>query len=204
MAKRVPRVRGTGFGRPRSGPAVLVLVLMALSLAGCHPSDGSSTASAPPRTQGGAQPSPLATTTTSARQAAEAAVLRDYAAFWDAYVEAARTANAEDPALGRWATGEALRGIQLQLTLAKRSGVVATGRPERSGTRITRLRDSTASIAECLDSSRWLRQDARTGKVRGNPDGNAMRRVRAALTRAGDRWKVSELDIEVAACAGNA
>lgn len=127
-------------------------------------------------------------------------MLADYAKFWDAYVEASRTANPEDPGLAEHATGDALKRLRLQLALYRAQKLVARGEPVRTQTRVTRLRGRTADVAECLDSNQWRAYDAATGKPRGRPSGKT-NEVRATLTRSGGQWIVSVFEIKADECA---
>ena len=121
--------------------------------------------------------------------------------FWADWVEVSKTADYDSPRLADHATGKALRGLRLQLLSYRKRGLVARGTPVRTGTRVVEVRGGTARVSECLDSNRWLAHDARTGQVRGSPNGKT-NQVEAALRLAGGRWKVAELTIEETQCGG--
>lgn len=126
-------------------------------------------------------------------------MLADYKRFWADYVEVSKTADYDAPRLAEHATGDALRRLRFQLLTYSDQGLVARGRPERTGTQVTSLRGRTATVVECLDSNQWGTHDAKTGKPIGRPSGR-IRRVAATLTLTGGVWKVSRLDIGEAAC----
>ncbi len=128
-------------------------------------------------------------------------VIDAWNAFWSDWVEVSKTADYDAPRLAEHATGKALRGLRLQLLSYRKRGLVARGTPVRTRTRVTGIRGGAARVSECLDSNHWLAHDARTGQVRGGPNGKT-NQVEAALRLGGGRWKVSELTITEAECAG--
>ena len=127
-------------------------------------------------------------------------MLDAYGAFWDDYIEVARTSDYRSPRLAEHATGDALRRLRYQLSLYDAQGLVARGRPVRTATQVTSISVQSATVAECLDSNKWLAHDAKTGKLRDKPSGK-IRRVRATLSHVGEGWKVSKLDIGNDQCA---
>jgi hypothetical protein len=128
-------------------------------------------------------------------------VIDAWNAFWSDWVEVSKTADYDAPRLAEHATGKALRGLRLQLLSYRKRGLVSRGTPVRTRTRVTGIRGGVARVSECLDSNHWLAHDARTGQVRGSPNGKT-NQVEAALRLGGGRWKVSELTITEAECAG--
>jgi len=128
-------------------------------------------------------------------------VMDAWNAFWDDWVEVSKTADYDSPRLADHATGKALRGLRLQLLSYRKRGLVARGTPVRTSARVTEIRGGAARVSECLDGNRWLAHDAKTGQVRGRPNGKT-NQVEAVLRLGGGRWKVSELTIKEAECAG--
>lgn len=180
----------------------LLLAVLVMTVAGCQTDPSAPTTESTPTIPPPAAPtSAPSTPSTSASPPAHTAVLAGYARFWEVYVQAAATADPDYPGLAQVATGQALEGLRLQLTVDRRDRIVARGQPVRSATRITQLAAGRAALIECLDSNRWLAHDAATGALRDTPSG-LVRRVGALLTHTTEGWKVAKLDITEEPCDG--
>lgn len=121
--------------------------------------------------------------------AATSAALRGYLDYWTALRHAQATANPDDPLLAAHAVGAALADAQAGVRTNIARGVRLRGavghRPQlQAGA-------DAGTVRDCVDLSRWLAYDARTGR---RATGIAtLRRIVATygLTRSGGVWKVA-------------
>ena len=181
------------------GPVALLAVVF---LAGCSSQGEDSTN--PTTTAVGAAPSTVPAThapTTSAQDAAKAAVLNAYRAFWADVVAATATSDATSPRLPRHATGAELRALHVRLAANKRAGLVARGAPRLLNTTIASVAEKAATVRDCMDSDQWLYHDAKTGALRDKPSGK-LYAVTAGLVLDHGAWKVATLRFQEARCNG--
>jgi hypothetical protein len=137
---------------------------------------------------------------TSTTASAEAAVLAAYRAYWGDIIAAGKTADWRSPRLDDHATGAALAAVRGHYRALKTLGLVSRG-TVKLDPRVAELRETTALVEDCTDTSRFLRRDAKTGALRERPatepTGSVMRLVLVDGT-----WKVAKAIRKAEVCAG--
>ena len=110
---------------------------------------------------------------------------------------AAKTSDYQEPALARYAAGEAHALLVRGLLNDQKRGIVTRGTPTFRP-RIVTLTPAgdpvRANVRDCADSSRWLTYN-RSGKQVGDRS-PGRRSIIAELKLFGDTWKVIELVVE--------
>ncbi len=186
--------RGTrGHGRWRVVVGVLVA---ATTLAGC--SIGGPVDPMPlsgPSSDAAASPVPESPGVDSDVDRASRDALATYEAMWQDFAEAGLTSDWQSPELGRHATGIALTNLSRGLYADNYNGLVTRGEPvlDPRVTSVEPVDDpTTVRVADCGDSSNWLKYRADTGaRADDNPGGRRM--ITAVVELQADRsWKVSD------------
>jgi hypothetical protein len=181
----------TAGARPRGPGVAKVLAIFAVlaALAGCSDSTpgggGSSTPSlsAPPQ---------------STRGRAEQKAVAAYQEMWQAYAKAGRTANPDDPDLGRYATGSALKTLTDGLKGYRDKAQILKGdlvtNPQVAGASPgTDPKDVT--VTDCVDDTKFLVYQ-RSGELVNNVPGGR-RSAKATVTNLGaDGWKVTGFGVQ--------
>jgi hypothetical protein len=129
----------------------------------------------------------------------DAAVLAAYRGMWDAYVQAAKTSDADAPELRRYASGDALRRIVSALIVNKNEGAVTLGTlnldPHVNAVE-TAPAPTTATVLDCVDTTKWLVYRASGGLWDDKPGGR--HRNTAKVVYADGSWKVDTFVLEAA------
>lgn len=175
--------------QPRSGAGVLraAVIVTAFVLASC--SNGKADTSATTATR--------APTTTSEPSATEQAVLRDYRAYWDAYLTASNPMNPENPVLAMHATGAALEAVQKGFFALKSAGRIIRGSFDLAP-RVLSIDGDTAVVRDCYGDSTGI-YDAATGARQDTPSGKR-HLATATLRLDGGTWKIERLADEGLGC----
>jgi hypothetical protein len=117
------------------------------------------------------------------------------------WVDAAKTANPETPALREYTQGDALKFLTNQLYGMQMQHMVALGEPGTSPTVIdARPLDvpNTVVVRDCLDSTNWLQYRASGGLW---DDKQGTRQELKAIVRRGDAgWKVDAFVLRDVTC----
>lgn len=107
---------------------------------------------------------------------------------------AGATANYQDPALSRHASGAALSVLVRGLFWYKQKGLVIKGEPVMHP-KVTSLdpadKPTRANILDCFDDSHWLIYKASGGLQDAQPGGH--RRVTAVVQTITGAWRVTQL-----------
>ncbi|MGI5214863.1 hypothetical protein [Plantactinospora sp. CA-290183] len=180
--------------RPWHRPLVLMVASLLLAAAGCGSDDGRS---APDPTLSVSAPVP------DARAMAEEQALQAYRGMWQAYATAGLAANADEPDLPRYASGQALTTLRQGLAALRRDGEVIKGEYGSS----PRVADAspadqpaTVRIRDCLDGSNFLTYKATGELADDEPGGRRSTEATVAGTGA-EGWKVIRFAIqEVGTC----
>lgn len=174
---------------PGSGVGVLwtAVIVTAFVLAAC--SNGQADTSATTTTR--------APTTTSEPSAAAQAVLRDYRAYWDAYLAASNPMDPENPVLAEHATGPALEALQKAFIALKDSGKIIRGEFDLAP-RVVSIHDDTAVIRDCYGTTTGV-YDSATGAREDSPSGKR-HLATATLRLEGGIWKMERLADEGLGC----
>jgi hypothetical protein len=167
------------------GAAVIVTVVV---LAAC--SNGKADTSATTTTR-------APSTTTSEASAAEQAVLRDYRAYWDAYLAASNPMNPENPALAEHATGPALEALQKGFLALKSAGRIIRGNFDLAP-RVVSVDGETAVVRDCYGDATGI-YDAASGARQDTPSGKR-HLATATLRLDGGTWKMQRLADEGLGC----
>lgn len=136
----------------------------------------------------------------AAVQGARVQAVTAYRQMWRAMARAGETSNWQDPALKRYATGAALDVITMSLRTDESRGWVSRGMPMTSP--VVRSTDPpedprTVVIADCGDSSGWLKYRAGTGIAVGEGSGGGHRAITAEVQLQPDgAWRVSRFAVE--------
>lgn len=165
----------------------LVATMGLFLVTGCSDGSGSS------RPPGSASPEASASSDVTAEQVAVEA----YRGMWDAFVEAARTSDASNPRLARYATGQALELITTSLSNDRSAGVVTKGTPvikPRIVQPPTAGQSATVTISDCADATTWLKYKASTDDLADNTPGG-QHDVRAVVQNVGG-WKVVTFQVK--------
>ncbi|WP_439382143.1 hypothetical protein [Amycolatopsis lexingtonensis] len=167
-------------------------------IAGCSTNEPNraTTSSAAPATTDTMQPGDLA------KQQATAA----YLGMWNDMADAATTSDWQSPKLAQNATSDALQTISRSLYADHSNGLVTKGRPvnhPRVQTADPPAEPTTVTIADCGDSTSWLKYRADNGQLADDGPGGR-RRIEALVKKAIDgSWKVTTFAVhEVGSCAG--
>lgn len=182
------------FGRTAVLGATAILVT-----AGAACSDPE--ASEPRGTTSGTSTASSSAPTTSASPADVAGerAIAAYVGMWEDMVDAAKTSDWEDSNLGRHATKDALRVITGSLYADHKNGVITKGSPtyEPEVTSVKPKDDpTTVRIADCGDSTNWLKYRKKDGKrLTGTSDGK--RRILAEVKMQDDgEWRVTRFAVQ--------
>ncbi|VVJ21516.1 putative secreted protein/lipoprotein [Amycolatopsis camponoti] len=156
----------------------------------------SATPSAPATTSATAQPGDVA------KQRATAA----YLGMWNDMADAATTSDWQSPKLAQNATSDALQTISRSLYADHYNGLVTKGRPlnhPRVQTAEPPTDPTSVTIADCGDSTSWLKYRADNGQPADDGPGGR-RQIEALVKRAVDgSWKVTTFAVhEVGSCSG--
>ncbi|MHA6631117.1 hypothetical protein ACU61A_37265 [Pseudonocardia sichuanensis] len=177
----------------------MVGVLFAAStLAGCSIGDPVSPIP-PPGPSSDAAPSPVPESPGVESESDADRASRDglaaYEAMWQDFAEAGLTSNWQSPELGRHATGIALTNLSRGLYADSYNGLVTRGEPllDPRVTSVEPVDDpTTVRVADCGDSSNWLKYRVDSG-ARANDSPGGRRMITAVVERQSDgSWKVSD------------
>ena len=187
---------------PRRGGRVwpLVLLLPALGLAGCQPAKPTTGPSPNRRHHRRPGDTTAANPVLTARDAAIAA----YRGMWAAYENASATANADEPSLSTYATGDALSVLQNGLRQMRADDQVARGTIVLHPT-VVAVAPADApteiSLTDCADTTASVLYHRDGGPVNDTPGG--WRRVTATVTATAGTWKVASFGVRaVGSCTG--
>jgi hypothetical protein len=137
------------------------------------------------------------TTTTSEPSATEQAVLRDYRAYWDAYLAASNPMNPENPVLAEHATGPALEKLQRAFLAFKSAGKIIRGTLDLAP-RVVSIDGETATVRDCYGDGTGV-YDAATGKREDTASGKR-HLATATLHLENGIWKMERLADEGLGC----
>jgi hypothetical protein len=115
--------------------------------------------------------------------------------MWADMVNAARTADYQDPILNDHAWGAGLSTLVQGLFSYRQQGIVIMGTPvtHPTITSVTPTADPTqANVSDCFDDTHWLAYKATGGLENNVPGGH--RQVSAVVTKINGTWKVTQLD----------
>jgi hypothetical protein len=168
----------------------LVLILTAVTLAGCRSGSHSG------------NPSPIGTTSSSPSPAPSAvaadAAIAAYRGMWKAVVAASAVPDPDAPDLRRYASGDALKLIVGKLVVDRDQGKVAKGDVVLNPT-VTALqppdKPTQATITDCVDDTNWL-EYKKSGELWNNEPGGKHHNT-ATVTLIDGVWKVSSFTLEV-------
>ncbi|MDI5964080.1 hypothetical protein [Streptantibioticus silvisoli] len=180
--------------------AVLVAgATVTVTLGGCsHQSSG--TAGAQAASTPSAAPSvPVTPSASTGSGSARSLATAAYLGMWRDMTRAAATSDWELPALAHHATGEALSTISRGLYADHLNGLVTKGKPKESPM-VTSVDPvgvpTTVMIADCGDSSHWLKYRKSTGKLADNDPGGRQA-ITAEVKRGSDgTWRVTRFAVE--------
>jgi hypothetical protein len=129
--------------------------------------------------------------------AAELEALTAYRGMWDAFVEAAKTSNAGDPALRDYASDQALSLIASGLLSDREQGRVTKGDLVLNP-KVTKVKPaqepSEATVLDCVDSTNWLLYRT-SGELWDNEPGGK-HRTTATVKISDGTWRVSSFILE--------
>lgn len=166
------------------------VLVAASALVGCTVGDPVEPSSPP----GSAAPASESPAESAADRAAREA-LAAYEAMWQDFAEAGMTSDWQSAALGRHATGIALTNLSRGLYADDYNGLVTRGEPvlDPRVTSVEPVDDpTTVRVADCGDSSNFLKYRADTGALASDaPAGRSMITAVVELQADGS-WKVSD------------
>jgi hypothetical protein len=183
-----------GAHRGFFGPAVAVALAVITATSAC--SDAPTSEAEPSTdlsTSPGASSSPVASASPNPTQKATDAVLASYDKFWAAQVNSQASPKKQpDPALARYSIDKALADAQATIFLFRKNGIEMRGHPthEVEVTSLTLSDPPTASITDCLDSTKWRPVYAATGKSARAPGQSPRVIVESTATVYDGRWVI--------------
>jgi hypothetical protein len=164
---------------------------------GASASSGPSTAAISSASAAGSASSPQSIGPTapsdSAADTPQNAALTTYKQMWAAMVTAALTSDPASPELARFADGDALAKLRYSLSADHDNGFVTRG-PLHISPQATLSSTTTASVADCLDSTQWLKYKP-DGSLKDNIPGGR-HRTSAEITLREGAWKVMQLNVD--------
>lgn len=179
------------------GRPVGVALALAAALAGCgsHHSSGGT-----PATAGRSSlPAPTSRAAVSASAGPKDAALAAYRGMWAAYVAAARSSDASDPGLARYASAGALRLLRKGLRQDRDQGVVTRGRLVLNP-QVTRVKPhdhpKRVWVRDCADASHWLTYKRTSGRRTGGKAGR--HHAEAVVEQSDGQWQVIAFFVEKA------
>ncbi|WP_234433354.1 hypothetical protein [Streptomyces sp. NRRL WC-3549] len=184
------------FRRARPAAGVLALCSTAALAGALTACGGGGTADGKPPTAASSAGPAVSASPVEPEAADRAAALEAYTAMWAERMEAYRQASTEGTDLKRYATHDALGGLERELTRMKENDTVIRGdlghAPEVTALEAGARR--TAKIEDCLDLSQWRTLDTTTGWPIPLPSGQPRRYVATATVQRSDggRWMVTE------------
>jgi hypothetical protein len=127
-----------------------------------------------------------------------------YLGMWRSMATAARTSDWQSELLSRFATGYALTTLSRGLYADHQNGLITLGEPKNSPSVAgyePAADPTTVRIADCGDSTNWLKYHADTRQPANDGPGGR-RAISAVVTKqAGGRWMVSDFAVrEVGTC----
>jgi hypothetical protein len=140
----------------------------------------------------------------SAAELAGRKAMESYTAMWMTMAEMGETADWQSPRLSQYATGIALNTISRGIYIDHTNGRVTRGRPKLFPT-VTGVEPADepirVRIADCGDSTNWLKYDAATGQLADDEPGGR-RAITAVVDKQDDRtWRVSDFAVrELGSC----
>jgi hypothetical protein len=170
-------------------------LVLVVGMAAC----GSGKSSAKPTRSPSVTPS--ATASLSATGAAERDALAAYRGMWDSFVEAAKTSDADFPALRTYASDDALKLIVGALATNRHENKVILG-DLRVDPKVTSATPPEApadvAVLDCVNDEKWLVYNASGGLVNDKPGGR--HQTTATVKRGSSGWKVSRFVIGDQSC----
>lgn len=187
--------------RPQARRAVWILASAVMALAtACSASPVSSDVEAQGSTPA-ASPSMTGSSTGSSSSAdtVEHLATAAYLGMWQAMASAATTSDWRSPDLSKYATGDALQVITKSLYTDSRNGLVTKGAPKNSpsvSSVAPEARPTTVLIADCGDSTDWLKYRADNGQLADDTPGGR-RAITAEVSKQSDgTWKVTRFAVQ--------
>lgn len=173
----------------RAAAAAAGIVLLVTSITACSGSSTSPTATGTPSAVASPSLAP------SKRDVAQSAALAAYRGMWADFVAAGVTSDWQSPRLGDHATGLALTNLSRGLYADQRNGLVTRGEPSfdpRASSAEPAEDPVKVVVADCGDTSNWLKYRASDGSRAGDSAGGR-RAINAIVERQSDgSWKVSD------------
>ena len=179
---------------PRVASVLGVALTVLMVHAACGENDAPRVA-LPPLPSASALASP-----TSARAIAEQEASAAFIGMVAAWVKAGRTADTDEPDLGRHAQGLAYKSLVSRMLAAQSEGKVVRGEPkvEHRVTDASPSEDpSSVDLAVCLDDSDWLEYRRSNGKPWDDVPGGR-HAMTAVVKRTGGIWKVDSFSLDKA------
>jgi hypothetical protein len=169
--------------------AASVAVALAVIVTGCGHDK-------PVRTSGTPSGTSSRTPSASASGVAKDDALAAYRGMWNAYVEAAKTSDPDAPALRTYASDDALKLIVGALVTNRAQKKVVRGDLKIDPRATVTLAASapTATVTDCVDSTRWLEYKA-SGGLWDDKSGGKHRTTATVKSRNGS-WKVTSFTLE--------
>ena len=187
-------------GARRRGVHAGVSAVAILVISGCtDSSDSTQRTDGAAKVAQGSPATPTASFTSMAAETARQRATRTYLAMWQDMAHAAKTSDWRSPLLARHATEDALGAITRGLYVDHRNGLVTRGEPKNSPAVIQLsppANPGVVVIADCGDSSGWLKYRQKTGQLADDRPGGRQQ-ITAEVTKQGDgAWKVTRFAVE--------
>ena len=175
--------------------SLLRLLAPVLALLGVSVLAGCASAYAPPR------PTAAEHTPTPTAELMKATIITAYNARWAAFVHAAETSNADDPALAATMVDPLLSATRQNLATQKAQGIVGRGdiTPQPH---VDAMTPTTAVVLDCAYSQN-IQVYAATGQpVPGQPGGTAPEYdgARTTMVFTPQGWKASDSTVQLGSC----
>jgi hypothetical protein len=119
--------------------------------------------------------------------------------MWDAFVEAAKTSDPDDPSIREYAMGNALKLVVGGLITNRTLGKIVLG-DLKTSPRITKVspsaRPTSAEITDCVDATNWLEYKKSGKRWDDKPGGKHL--TTATVKAVEGSWKVTSFTLRKA------
>ncbi|MFI0772595.1 hypothetical protein ACH4TQ_48230 [Streptomyces sp. NPDC021218] len=182
-----------------------IAVGVALSVTSCSGGDDKAPDESKQSSTPATSPAPSKPSASSDPQAADKRdVLTAYRSYWHEQVKAYSKASVKDTDLDKYASADALGRAEGDVLSLQKAGVVTRGKPT-SNPEVTRIdmdrQVPQATINDCLDVSKWISVNRKTGKTVPPPKGQLKRYTTTIeAEKWGKQWMMLKVTSKARTC----
>ncbi|MFD8339274.1 hypothetical protein ACFV42_42625 [Streptomyces solisilvae] len=182
-----------------------IAVGVALSVTSCSGDDNKSDESKQSSTPAASTPESSKSSAPSDPQAADKRdILAAYRSYWSEQVKAYSKASVKDTDLDKYASADALGRAEGDVLSLQKAGVVTRGKPT-SDPEVTQIdmdrQVPQATINDCIDVSKWISVNRKTGKTVPPPRGQLKRYTTTIeAEKWGKQWMMLKVTSKARTC----